>query len=199
MRGAGHVQEGVGAARLRVLAGRRAAAGRGLAPDLRRRLGLGQARLRAVARPGLAVQLLLLLLAAVAHGAAARDARGLGARGRPPPRRRRGLHGRREGFHTRGGGSAYRLRALRTSVRSHGRDDTEAASRGRALSAPSASLGRAVTCCIADYEISALLNATNCEFFHEWLYLSGSNGSSVLNISVCDIVTYIFSSRNFVQ
>lgn len=165
MRGARHVQEGVGAARLGVLAGRRAAPGRGLAAHLRRRLGLRQPRLRAVARPGLAVQLLLLLLAAVAHGAAAGDPRGLGAGGGPPARRRRGLHGRREGFHTRGGGSAYRLRALRTSVRSHGRDDTEAVSRGRAPSAPSASFGRAVTCCIADYEISALLNAANCDFF----------------------------------
>lgn len=150
----GDVEEGVGASRLGVLSRGRPAAGRGLPADLWWRLGLGEARLGAVPGSGLPVELLLLLLAAVADGAAAGDAGGLRARGGAAARRRRGLHRRRQRLHTRGGRRAYRLRALRACVRSHGRGGTGL---GAARPRPA---GRR-TCCIADYKITALLNVTN--------------------------------------
>lgn len=120
-----HVQERVGAARLAVLSGRGPPARRGLSPDLWGGLGLSQARLGAISRPGFTVQLLLLLLSSVPDRSPPGDPRGLRPGGGPPTRRRGRLHGSREGLHARGRGRAYRLRTLRTSVRSHGRDDTE--------------------------------------------------------------------------
>lgn len=125
MRGAGDVEEGVGAPGLAVLAGGRAAPGGGLPADLRGGLSLREPRLGAVPRPGLSVQLLLLLLAAVAHGAPAGDPGRLRARRGPAPGRRRGLHRRRERLHARRGGSADGLRALRACVRCHGRGGTD--------------------------------------------------------------------------
>lgn len=202
LRGARHVQERIGATRLVVLARRRPAPGGGLPPDLWRGLRLGQARFRAVPGPGLSIQLLLLLLAALAHRAAAGDARGLRARRRPAARRRRGLHGSREGFHTRGGGSTYRLRALRASVRSHGRDDTEASSVGRRRPPPCPGWA-GFTCCIADYEISALLNVTNCEFFHErfqeYSFVRNVNRTCLYLFVVYAKYTNLCFHTNFVQ
>lgn len=119
------VEEGVGAARLAVLAGRRSPSSWRLAPDLRRRFGLGQPWLWTVPGSSLPIQLLLLLLlSAVPHRPAPCDAGRLRPGRGPPARRWSGLQRSREGFHTRGSRRAYRLRALRTSVRSHSRDDT---------------------------------------------------------------------------
>lgn len=119
-----YVEECVGAPRLGVLACWRSSTSWCLPPNLRRSFRFGKPWFRTISSSGLPVQ--LLLLPSVPNWSSTGYSGTLRPRSWSSTRSGSCFYRGSERLHTRGSRCTYRLGTFRTSVRSHGRDDTEA-------------------------------------------------------------------------